>query len=787
MTLLIAFVSGEGILVFSHHLPHQIILVAILIFVILLKYYCRSRQARKLLFNGIVKLNGCRVLKYGDVVYRAINKILILFIICLLGIGFASWRAQHILSWHLPAKYIDQTVTIIGQVQAVTKQDKHRLTMRVKLKKINRQAVNALIRLSWYENYPEIKPGDSWRWHVRLKPARGLHNFSGFNYDRWLFAHHIRATGYVVGKLSQQLLRREYQFGFATFRAEVQNIIQQNINHNNIAAIITSLTVGLRDGLNFKDWQILQRTGTSHLFAISGLHVGFVVAIIYWLASFLWRRFAYVLLLLPAQRFAAMTSMLAAVFYGTLVGWSLPTQRAVIMMITLFGAELLARRMPIWQRLLLAFVIVVTLHPFALFTASLWLSFLAVAALGFGLLLANKKPKWQQWLIIQMVITVGLLPITLFFFQKVSLVSVFANMIAIPVVTMLVVPLSLFALLMHFFSHLLGWYCYWITAKCVTGLWWYLSWLANLPQALWWHGINNIWILIAAMVGLVILFLPRSWPARWLGLIWCLPLFCFQPAAPKSGQVWLTLLDVGQGLSAVIRTAHHTLVYDAGPKSFTGFDAGQAVVIPYLLHDNINRVDTLMISHGDNDHIGGANAIIKNLTVKKILTSVPQRFHFKNTVACHAGQRWQWDGVKFKVLYPPVNQPYLGNNSSCVLRISIGDKHILLDGDIEKLAEQWLLKHHQNVTANIIVVPHHGSKTSSTLPFVRAVHPQLALFPLGYFNRFAFPSKKVVLRYQHVGAKIFTTAHDGAILIKVDSRMPLAINTVLQTTYFWRF
>ena len=321
----------------------------------------------------------------------------------------------------------------------------------------------------------------------------------------------------------------------------------------------------------------------------------------------------------------------------------------------------------------------------------------------------GKGGLWWKWGRAQFVVVLGLMPLSLLLFQQFSLISFVANIIAIPVVGFVIVPLSLVGSLTGIKWLLI------IAEKIMSWLWIYLQWLSSYHFLVWHHAVVNGWVLAAALIGILLLLAPRGIPRRWLGVIWLLPLFFYQPCGPKPGQVWFTLLDVGQGLASVVRTEHHVLIYDTGPKYNDNFDAGSAMVVPFLQHFAINKVDMLVVSHGDNDHIGGSQSILSMLQVNHILTSVPDRFPNHNAQYCRTGQTWQWDGVKFNILSPSGNLGLQGNAASCVLKITDGKNSILLTGDIEALTEQILVKNYLNeLKSSILVAPHHGSNSSST-------------------------------------------------------------------------
>ena len=300
-------------------------------------------------------------------------------------------------------------------------------------------------------------------------------------------------------------------------------------------------------------------------------------------------------------------------------------------------------------------------------------------------------------------------------------------------------------------------------------IWQLLTYAATHPLAIWQRGIEYGWLIFTSSIGSLILLLPRGFPARWVGLIWLLPLMLTFATKPNSNSFWLTILDVGQGLAIVVETRHHVLVYDTGPKFSANFNAGDAVLIPFLRQRGIHHINRVIISHGDLDHRGGLSALAKQFAITNLLTSEPKKINSQSNL-CLAGQHWQWDGVKFEVLYPNKEQlsSSLVNDGSCVLRISVGQHHVLLTGDIEKAAEQYLVKHRASqLTADILIVPHHGSRTSSTLAFIQAVNPEYAIFSTGYYNRFRFPTSSVVQRYHQHGITTFNTAETGAITFKI--------------------
>ncbi len=749
---------------------------------------------------GIIAVNFCRhlpnltlcwlsaitLLSIGLYSKGRSKRWLIFIAFSLLGLSVGIWQAKQLLQWRLPTQLIKKDVKVTGVIASIPKKSPLGVSFIFHVQRFQTHAVNIKIKLTWYQHPPTLIAGQYWQFTVRLKPPHGLHNPGGFNYQRWLFANGIRATGYIVNRAQHQLLKSTLSLN--KIRQQVQSTISHAINNHPLAAIIAALTTGSRSLMQANTWQVFQRTGTSHLIAISGLHVGFVASVAFLLMTWIWRCNTKLLLIIPAQRAAAVTAMLVAILYGLLAGMSLPTQRAVIMIIVLMCGQLLYRPMASWRRLLLAFGIVVLWHPFSLSAASFWLSFSAVGIIIYTT--CHRYPGYRGFingLRLQLIIFCALLPLTLWFFQKISLILFFANLIAIPWVGFIIVPLALLATItlainIHAAQHLFQ-----LTALLLKPLWLLLQWMSNWPGAVWYHVLPSSITLALSIAAILILFAPAGLPGRWLGLLGLLPLFFMRVAKPVEHAVWLTLLDVGQGLAVVIQTQHHAMIYDTGPRYPTGFDAGQSIVVPYLQHQAITKIDVMMISHGDNDHIGGAQAILKALPVKKILTSVPKRFthHVANT--CAKGQHWQWDGIQFQVLSPPANTAYQGNNSSCVLKITAAKQSFLLTGDIEQPTEAALVQHARSqLHATVLIAPHHGSKTSSTTAFIKAVAPHYVLFPVGFYNRFGFPSAQVVQKYRAIGAQLFTTAKQGAITIRISPSGQVRLGAAFSRRYYWQ-
>lgn len=685
------------------------------------------------------------------------------------GVVWVSLRAFWILGDTLPNELEGADVLVSGYIADIprTTEQGVRFTLDVNDARYEQQHVRVphRIMLSSY-GVTALNVGEQWQLLVRLKRPHGFQNPGGFDYERDLFQKRIRATGYVRAESPPQLLSPySARYAIDRLRQKLGERIRALLGDEPRAGIIVALANGDRSGISDEQWMMLRRTGTNHLMAISGLHIGLVAGFVFFLVRWLWALPGVTVLRWPAPKVAAVGAIVAAIVYAALAGFAIPTQRALIMVAVAMGAVLAQRRVGATQLLATALLAVLLYDPLATLSAGFWLSFAAVSVIVLFLYGRRGAMDWRNLGYMQWGIAIGLLPLLLIFFQQVSLVGPLANFIAVPVFGLLVVPFTLAgALTSSFMPDNISAFLLHLALWPLELVWAVLAYLASFTFSVWVQHSPGVWALGCAVIGVVLLLAPRGWPARWLGTVWLMPMLLLPPRGPAPGEIWFTLLDVGQGLSALVRTHDHTLVYDTGPRFSARFDTGRAVVIPYLRHQGIRRVDTLVISHGDNDHIGGAHSLLTAFAVGRILSSVPARL--PGAHSCSAGQHWQWDGVDFKMLHPPENHRLTGNNASCVLKVSSRYGSVLLPGDIEARAERELLEREgEALAAQILVVPHQGSKTSSTSAFIDAVHPQIALFASGYRNRFGHPNSDVKTRYQQRQVTLFESSAHGAVEI----------------------
>ncbi len=683
------------------------------------------------------------------------------------GIIWATMFAQMILDDRLIDDLQGKEFLIEGEIIGLPQANSRRTRFDFE---VTRSAIQLpeKIRLSWYYPKQRLQIGQRWRFFVKLKAPHGSLNAGGFDYEKWLFSQHIGATGYIRQADNARLLASN--FSLSVVRQQLIELLSQQQISRDSLALVKALALGYKSEISREQWRVLSHSGTNHLMAISGLHIGLVAGFIYFLARWCWLR-------LPMNRWfapniAMSAALVSALGYAFLAGFAIPTQRALIMLIVVSITLFLKRHSRPLDVLLLALGLIVLLNPLAVLSSGLYLSFAAVAVIMYSVSARLRRAsKLSSFLKIQAIIGLSLLPILLLFFQSVSLIAPLANLLAVPVVSFIVVPLSLLAvsllsLLPECSALLLV-----IVDEVLTLLWTYLSYLVELPFAYITLPKPDTISLILAILGMLLLLAPRGIPMRYLAVFLLAPLFLTTQQRPLVGEMWLTLLDVGQGLSVVIETAEHQLVFDTGAKFSEQFDMGNAVLVPFLKSRHIEKVDTLIISHADNDHIGGAESLLAVMPVDTILSSVPEKL--PNAKLCKVGMSWYWDGVKFEML-SPTSQSFFDNenDNSCVLKVSSQYGSVLLTGDIEAAAEQTLVASMPDkLAADVLIASHHGSKTSSSEPFLAAVQPEIILIPADSPNRFHFPHKVVLERYQAMAAKYYVTGEKGALAIKFNNEI----------------
>ena len=716
---------------------------------------------------------------------------LLILLSFLFGFFWATTLAAIRLSDELPATWENKPLEIVGVVASVSELTERGERFRFDVEKVlTKAAVTPQhISLSYYSpeawgeprmlntaRLAQFKAGERWQFTVRLKRPHGTQNPYGFDFEAWALAENIRATGSIKAKADNKKLQ-DFVWRPAYIVEHVREIIQQRIARvlagKPYSGVIQALVMGDDSQIAVNDWQLFLRTGTSHLMSISGLHITMLSGLVFAVVGFLWRRIPALVTRLPARKAATLAGMLAAVIYALIAGFAVPTQRTLYMLMVFALALWSGRQLVISQVLALALFVVVLFDPWAVISAGFWLSFGAVAMLSFAL---GARVGYAHWfkasLQTQWAVTIGMVPLLLIMFNQVSIVSPFANAIAIPLISFIVTPLALLGsfLPLDFVLQL----AYHALDVCMM----LLNWFNKLPDIVWQQHAAPLWTLLPATIGVLWLLLPRGVPMRWLGYLGFLPMLLITPQRPHTGDMKVTVLDVGQGLSVAVQTAAHTLLYDAGGKYSEQSDAGARIVLPFLRGEGVSRLNGFIVSHNDTDHSGGMRTVLAQVPVSWLVSSLPPSAEQSDNVKhvkCFSGQRWTWDGVDFQMIYPQPSSyndaALTDNNRSCVLKISSASGSLLLTGDIERPVEMELIEQQQNnqapisLKSDVMIAPHHGSKTSSSVEFINEVQPGLTIFTVGYLNRFRHPRVEIVKRYESGQSKILRSDYHGAITL----------------------
>ena len=728
------------------------------------------------------------------------RKIAIFLFAALFGFFWAATFATNRLSDELPKDWEQKSIDLIGVVASLPEVTERGERFQFDVEKVLTKGVRVPehISLNYYREVESEKPenapshtnyfhaGERWQFTVRLKRPHTTYNPHGFDFEAWALTENIRATGTVRNKsgykkLNDFVWRPRYLIEQA--REKIGNRITQALVNKPYAGVIRALVVGDDSQISQADWNVYLRTGVNHLMSISGLHITMLASLAFAIAAFVWRRFPALVMRMPTRKAATIFGLVVAVLYALLAGMSVPTQRTLYMLITFALALLFGRNLAISRALVIALMVVVLLDPWAVIAPGFWLSFSAVALIAYVSVGRLAAQHWiNEAVNTQWAITLGLLPLLIVMFGQVSIVSPLANAFAIPVISLLVVPSAILGSLLSldFILHA----SHFVLTICMQGL----NWFASMPMATWQQAAPPVWALIPAILGVCWLLLPRGFPQRRLGVVLLLPLFFVSLPKLAEGEMQATILDVGQGLAVVVKTKNHTLLYDAGPRYSAQSDAGSRIVIPFLRSEGVKKLDGFVISHNDVDHSGGAASVLAQVPVAWLASSFDLSETGKSSkqMKCFAGQHWRWDEVDFEVLYPNLDSyeddNLTDNNRSCVVKVRSQFGSLLVTGDIEKEAESALLQaaihestghaasdgadlNENMLKSDVLIVPHHGSKTSSTPEFLAAVAAKHAIFTVGYLNRFKHPKPLIVKHYEESGALIHRSDYHGALQI----------------------
>ncbi len=644
-------------------------------------------------------------------------------------------------------------------------------SLRLIVRPLGQHALPEKIRLTWLRTEAQPKIGEVWHLSVRLRRPRGYANPGGFDYEGWLFRQRIGATGYVVAEEHNYQLKGESGARINRLRHQVVERISAIVPRDDAGAVLMAIAVGARHAISREQWDLYAATGTSHLMAISGLHIGLAGGGAYLIC---WAIFAPFFKRRNLRDTAIVGAIIAAGAYATVSGFAVPAQRAMLMAIIAGFALIFRRKVAPSELLGITATLVFLAEPLAILAPGFKLSFAAVAILFFVarqhvsidgnhfqrlpcIVLTNGK----RLLLLQLALLTGLFPLSVMVFERFTLVAPAANLVVMPVFNFVTVPLSLAGMALDGPLQPAGDRLFICAYQSIRLVLWIVTKFSE-PGFLSFPAVHSP-SAISAILPALYLLAPAGWPGRRFALIAMITVTSYRPLQPPEGCLDFHALDVGQGLAVVVQSQSHAMLFDTGPSFQGGSNTAELVILPFLTHLGISRLDRVIVSHADLDHSGGIRSIIENTEVGKVFVGELLSDLGLAQRQCLSGDRWNWDGIGFTVLHPRRDARWAGNNSSCVLEINVGNQYLLLAGDIESPIEKLLVHQAALRRSQVVFVPHHGSRTSSSAEFVLATRPDLAVVSAGYGNRWGFPKDDVVRRWQGIGATVLSTATSGAI------------------------
>lgn len=710
----------------------------------------------------------------------------------LLGFAWTMLRADAVLQARLPDSFHGSDFVAIGEIVELPQivEGSTRFEFQISSATLAGQPfdLEGRVRLNWYVNAPNLAPCSQWQLTLRLRPPRGLVNPGGYDGERSAAQRGLVANGYVRDAASNHQLKAPGRLCINGWRSSISKKISDTLENSSSRALLSALAVGDQHAIADEDWQVLRATGIGHLIAISGLHVSMFAAFGALLARSLWKCWPRLTLRLPAPLFEAPFAMACALGYGLLAGMGLPTLRTLLMIGVALLARYARRATSVTQTLGLAAVVIVIWDPLSVLSPGFWLSFVGVAILILMTTpVADERVAWREMPRAQLLLSMTLLPMTVWFFGQGSLIGPIANLLAVPWISFVVVPVTVCASLLVTSWPALGVPLLHLAETLLLPLWRVMEWMAALPLAQHYFATTPAWAFALALVGVVWSLLPRGIPLRAFGALLTLPMLLPAQRELADGEFEAWMLDVGQGLSIVVRTRDHALLYDAGPRYPGGFDAGDAIIVPSLRALGITGLDQIVISHGDSDHAGGARAVNLAFPQARVLSGEPDRMDIVADL-CADNHHWRWNSIEFRLLNVASSESAASSNDrSCVVLVSGQHGSLLLTGDATQRVETKLVKVIGEFNRPLVLsVSHHGSKTASSAYFLDALSPDLGLVSAGYRNRFGHPHPDVRKRFSERNMGFLVTAEDGYFYLDFSAEQRALESGRDQRAAWWR-
>lgn len=673
---------------------------------------------------------------------------------------WSMWHQWFVADHGMPNTAVIQRAILQGNISSIPVHSTHKTQFQFFIEQLEGKPINATVLLSCYEHCPDLRAGQYWQLQAKLKRPVNLANPGGFDYVNLLSTRHIQWVGNVRNTSFKPLTTKTSPYSLIILREKLSDILSKIDPDEETLGIFESLTIGLTSHVKKSQWDLFRQTGTTHLIDISGEHIAIVAGGSFWLLQWLWKHMGQLCLRYPAPKIASVGAMLITYGYALIAGFAVPTQRAVITCFFMLSCHIFNQRFGTWQAWRYALFAVLLFEPHSVLMLGFYFSFIAVAIL----ILINQRLKYggiRKMMTLQLACLFGLMPLTLHWFSYGSVNGFLANLVAIPLVGFIIVPCALIIAVLSPWMVLP--YSVAILKGSIHFLLIYLNFIDSFSKYNIHYTFTDTFSPLALMFVMTLFILMpviRVFPATAV-----LGIACLFPHYEKitPGDARINVLDVGQGLSIVVRTARHVLIYDTGMKFYQGGDMGKLAIIPYLRKLGVKHLDKIIISHPDLDHRGGLESLEQNYTINELIVDDPT--FYKRGVSCHTHSAWTWDGVTFRFF--PISPPLKSkNNNSCILQISNLAGKVLLSGDIEKRAERYLVKTYgKELASTIMLVPHHGSKTSSSVSFVKQIAPRYAVVSYGFDNRYHFPHPTAMQVYQQHKIPVYNTLDCGMISI----------------------